>query len=82
MDKILEDSQALTPALLLKDEGQFEQTALELLSKLTKLSSQDLAIRDLLDVCHMKPPHTRIGTDHCFRRFNHLLIQSPSSMCC
>lgn len=80
MDKILEDSEALTPALLLADEGQFEQKALDLLSKLTKLSAQDLAIRDHLDVCPTKQP-TRNETDHRRRQFNHLLIQSPFSMC-
>lgn len=50
MDKILEDSGALTPALLLADEGQFEQKALDLLSKLSKLPAQELAARDQLDV--------------------------------
>ncbi|KEF62793.1 uncharacterized protein A1O9_00766 [Exophiala aquamarina CBS 119918] len=49
MDKILEDSDALNPTLLLADEGQFEQKALDLLSKLTKLSAQELAARDHLD---------------------------------
>ncbi|KAK5061143.1 hypothetical protein LTR84_007685 [Exophiala bonariae] len=49
MDKILEDSGALTPALLLADEGQFEQKALDLLSKLSKLSAQDFDARDQLD---------------------------------
>lgn len=80
MDKIVEESGALTPALLLSDEGQFEQKALELLSKLSKLSAQDLAARDHLDVRPSKK-RTRSKTDHRHRRFSHLLTQLPSSMC-
>lgn len=81
MDKILEDSGALTPALLLADEGQFEQKALDLLSSLSKLSSQDTAVRDHLDVCPMKECITT-ETDLHHRRSNHPFIRSPSSICC
>jgi Flp pilus assembly protein TadD len=81
MDKIVEEGGALTPALLLADEGQFEQKALDLLSKLTKLSAQELAARDHLDVCLAKNS-TRTEADHRCRQFSHLPTQSPSSMCC
>lgn len=50
MEQILEESGALSLALLSTDEAQYDQKALDLISKLSKLSTQDMAIREHLDV--------------------------------
>lgn len=56
MDKVLEEGGALTPDLLGSDEAQYEQKALDLISKLSRLSVHDLASREHLDVCDCNDP--------------------------
>ena len=50
MDKILEDSSSLTHALLMSNEEQYDTRAQSVVTRLKKLSSQDLLSATNLNV--------------------------------
>jgi hypothetical protein len=50
MEKILGESSALSPTLLLEDEEQYESLAVNLVTKLSKIPFQDAVALQALDV--------------------------------
>lgn len=66
MDKVISESEVLTPALLSMDEEQYDRHASSLVTKLTKLSAQQLASKEVLDVraLNVHCERTRLTSEH------------------